>query len=134
MKYPIIFALLTALCWGLYGPVLGYSRSQLASPFKPYVAIGIAYLIWGVLGGLIGMYFKGDDFSFSGAGAKWGMIAGHHVVVALDQDQAMRSAWRDGIAVCYEAAINVEDVPLTDNVFKRRTSARGAWRRAARAC
>ena len=76
MKYPIIFALLTALCWGLYGPVLGYSRSQLASPFKPYVAIGIAYLIWGVLGGLIGMYFKGDDFSFSGAGAKWGIIAG----------------------------------------------------------
>ena len=42
MKNPVLFALLTALCWGLYGPVLGQARSALASPFKPYLAIGVA--------------------------------------------------------------------------------------------
>ena len=26
MKYPILFALGTALCWGLYGPTLGKAR------------------------------------------------------------------------------------------------------------
>ena len=26
MKLPVIFALLTALFWGMYGPVLGLSR------------------------------------------------------------------------------------------------------------
>ena len=76
MKYPILFALLTAVCWGLYGPVLGQSRSLLLSPFKPYVAIGVAYLIWGILGGLIGMWFKGDSFVFTGAGSAWGLAAG----------------------------------------------------------
>ena len=76
MRTPVLFALLTGLCWGLYGPVLGQARSALASPFKPYVAIGIAYLIWGVLGGAIGMWAKGDPFSFSGPGALWGFGAG----------------------------------------------------------
>jgi hypothetical protein len=76
MKYPVLFALLTALFWGLYGPALGQSRSALLSPFKPYVAIGIAYLIWGILGGLVGMWFKGDSFAFTGAGSIWGFAAG----------------------------------------------------------
>ena len=76
MKLPVLFALLTALFWGMYGPALGNARSGLASPFKPYVAIGIAYLIWGVVGGIGGMQVKGDDFSFSGMGALWGFIAG----------------------------------------------------------
>ena len=76
MKYPVLFALLTAICWGMYGPVLGQSRSLLSSPFKPYVLIGVAYLVWGILGGLIGMGFKGDDFAFSTAGTMWGLAAG----------------------------------------------------------
>ncbi len=40
MRYPILFALLTGLFWGLYGPALAQARSALASPFKPYFAIG----------------------------------------------------------------------------------------------
>lgn len=76
MKYPVLFACLTALCWGLYGPSLGQARSALLSPFKPYVAIGVAYLLWGIGGGIAGMLYKGDAFAFSGAGALWGFIAG----------------------------------------------------------
>src|SRR4051812_30251030 len=76
MKYPVLFAILTAIFWGTYGPVLAESRTFLKSPFKPYVAIGIAYLVWGIGGGLLGMLYKGDDFSFSGAGVRWGLIAG----------------------------------------------------------
>ena len=49
MRYPVLFALLTALFWGLYGPALGQARSALLSPFKPYVAIGFAYLQGGLL-------------------------------------------------------------------------------------
>ena len=76
MRYPILFALLTALFWGLYGPVLAQSRSMLLSPFKPYVAIGGAYLVWGILGGLVGMWFKHDSFTFTGSGTMWGFAAG----------------------------------------------------------
>jgi hypothetical protein len=76
MRWPVIFALATAVCWGLYGPALGKSRAALHSPFTPYVAIGLAYLFWGVGGGVLGMMYNGDSFSLSGPGGVWGFIAG----------------------------------------------------------
>jgi len=76
MKSPLLFAIATALFWGLYGPALGQARAGLGSPFKPYVAIGVAYLIWGILGGVAGMWYKGDSFAFSGPGSLWGFAAG----------------------------------------------------------
>ncbi len=78
---PILFALGTALAWGSYGPVLGHARSpeKLWSPFKPYVGIGLAYIVWAFVGGLIMMKVKGDSFAFSGAqsdAGTWGFLAG----------------------------------------------------------
>ena len=83
MTLPIVFAVATALFWGLYGPALGNARSSAQPPewsaFKPYVFIGIAYLVWGCVGGLGGMSVFQDSFSFGGKyipAAKWGFIAG----------------------------------------------------------
>ncbi len=78
---PVVFALGTALCWGLYGPVLGRARSpeQLYTPFKPYVGIGAAYLVWAILGGMIVMRMNGDNFSLAGPQSRaaiWGFAAG----------------------------------------------------------
>jgi len=81
----ILFALATACFWGVYGPTLGFARTPLKvadggwSAFKPYVFIGIAYLVWGCLGGILAMKYFGDSFSFGGAhkpAAVWGFIAG----------------------------------------------------------
>lgn len=80
---PILFALGTAVCWGLYGPTLGNARSierpPLWSPFKPYVGIGLAYIVWAFVGGIIAMKLKGDTFDFTGrqsAAGTWGFAAG----------------------------------------------------------
>lgn len=75
---PFAFALGTALCWGLYGPTLGRARLADAelSPFKPYVGIGVAYLVIAIVGGLIGMWYKGDSFAPGAAGGLWGLAAG----------------------------------------------------------
>lgn len=75
---PFIFAVATALCWGLYGPILGRARIEdpTQSPFKPYVAIGVAYLVIAVIGGVIGMVLKGDNFNFVSKGSTWGGLAG----------------------------------------------------------
>ncbi len=76
---PFVFALGTALCWGLYGPTLGKSRiaDPTASPFKPYVGIGVAYLIIAILGGLVAMKVVGkDSFVFTDGVSKWGFAAG----------------------------------------------------------
>lgn len=86
LLFPILFALGTALCWGMYGPTLSNARSMAKppspdawSPFKPYVFIGVAYLVIAVVGGLIAMKIKGDTFSFAGkhnAAMTWGFLAG----------------------------------------------------------
>ena len=76
MRYPILFALMTGLFWGLYGPSLAQARSALHSPFKPYFAVGLAYLVWATFGGIIGMRLNGDAFTFTGQGITWGFIAG----------------------------------------------------------
>ncbi len=86
MLIPILFAIGTAMCWGMYGPALGNARSTVKpphpdfwSPFKPYVFIGVAYLVIAIAGGLIAMKVKGDTFSYEGAHAaarNWGFIAG----------------------------------------------------------
>ena len=85
MLIPILFAIGTAIFWGCYGPAIGNAQApmvdgaKLWSPFKPYVFIGIAYLVIAVIGGLIMMGVKGDTYDFSGqhfATMKWGFLAG----------------------------------------------------------
>lgn len=88
---PVLFALGTAFFWGLYGPTIGNAQIKVQppagwSPFKPYVFIGIAYLVFAVFGGLLMMKYKGDTFAYSGIvpdtdrthfePAKWGFLAG----------------------------------------------------------
>lgn len=75
--WPVIFASLTALFWGMYGPAIGFSRTAEGNnPFKPYLMIGVAYLIWAIIGGAAGMAYTKVPFSFSGAGVTWGFIGG----------------------------------------------------------
>lgn len=77
MKLPVIFALLTALFWGLYGPAIAMARQhEQGNAFKPYLMIGVAYLIWAILGGAAGMAKTNTPFSFSGLGVTWGFIGG----------------------------------------------------------
>ena len=83
MKYtiPIVFAMCTALCWGLYGPTVANARSVTKewSAFKPYVFIGVAYLVLACGGGLLGMKLNNDPPSFTGTqspAAIWGFAAG----------------------------------------------------------
>ena len=83
----IVFALLVACCWGLYGPTLSHARSPAKEwgPFKPYVFIGVAYLVIAIAGGALMMKvgpaigLPSDTFNYSGnasAAAKWGFLAG----------------------------------------------------------
>ncbi len=82
--FPVCCALFVALCWGLYGPTLTNARSMdkppLWGPFKPYVFIGVAYLVIAIIGGGIMMKVAfNDNFDFTGPylpSMKWGFLAG----------------------------------------------------------
>ena len=80
-QFAVFCAALTALFWGLYGPAvsLGRSPTNAWTPYKPYLFIGVAYLVWGCIGGALGMKAFGDGFSFGGShfpAAKWGFLGG----------------------------------------------------------
>lgn len=72
----LIFAIATALFWGLYGPALLKARTPGETPFKPFIFIGLAYLIWGVLGGVVAVKASGGTLSFRPEAVRWGFIAG----------------------------------------------------------
>ena len=80
--FAIVCAILVALCWGMYGPTLSNARSPNREwgPFKPYVFIGVAYLVIAIIGGSLMMKFAfNDNFDFSGKyfpAMKWGFLAG----------------------------------------------------------
>ncbi len=76
MKNILFYAVLTGICWGMYGDSLARARGALQSPFKPYLMIGVAYLVWAILGGAVGMMVRGESFTFTGPGVRWGFIAG----------------------------------------------------------
>ena len=75
-------ALGVALCWGMYGPTLSHARAPNREwgPFKPYLFIGIAYLVIAVIGGAMMMKLAfNDNFDYSGTYAparKFGFLAG----------------------------------------------------------
>lgn len=78
----IACALGVALCWGMYGPTLANARSPNREwgPFKPYVFIGVAYLVLAIVGGALMMKVVfNDNFDYSGKyfpAMKWGFLAG----------------------------------------------------------
>lgn len=75
--YGIYFALATALFWGLYGIALQKARVPGdPSPFKPFIFIGLAYLVWGVFGGALAIKATGGTFAFQPLGIQWAFIAG----------------------------------------------------------
>ncbi len=83
MKWFAIFcALCVALCWGMYGPTLSNARSidREWGPFKPYVFIGVAYLVIAIIGGILMMRLVyNDNLDYTGRyvpAMKWGFFAG----------------------------------------------------------
>jgi hypothetical protein len=88
--YAALFALCTAVFWGTYGPLL-QSGHQLMDPehvmgtggrLRPFICVGVAYLLVAIVGPIIVMYTTGIDrgagvfhhWTFSGI--VWSTIAG----------------------------------------------------------
>ncbi len=78
----VLCALGVALCWGMYGPTLSNARAPKGEwgPFKPYVFIGVAYLVIAIVGGALMMRIAfNDNFDYTGQyqpAMKWGFLAG----------------------------------------------------------
>jgi hypothetical protein len=79
-----LFALCTALFWGTYGPLLsrGHHLMGTEGRLRPFICVGIAYLLVAIVGPIAVMYTTGIDRGsglFSGwtfQGIVWSVLAG----------------------------------------------------------
>jgi len=79
-----LFALCTALFWGTYGPLLQKGHQYMATDgrLRPFICVGIAYLLVAIVGPVVVMYTTGIDrgdglfhhWTFSGI--VWSTVAG----------------------------------------------------------
>jgi len=79
-----VFAVCTALFWGTYGPLLQKGHQYMGSDgrLRPFICVGIAYLLVAIVGPLVAMYttgmerYQGVFTGWSASGILWSIIAG----------------------------------------------------------
>jgi hypothetical protein len=79
-----VFALCTALFWGTYGPLLqrGHHFMGTEGRMRPFICVGIAYLLVAIIGPIVAMYTLGIDrgeglfHGWTFRGILWSTIAG----------------------------------------------------------
>lgn len=99
-NYPLMLVsiLLTALCWGSYGPLLLWGHQAMGSGrLRPFICVGIAYFLIAIVGPILFIYLtgmeKGDGlgsgWNFTGtmwslAGGAVGAIGAFGIILALN--------------------------------------------------
>jgi hypothetical protein len=82
----ITFALLTVLAWGVYGVILHKGRGLMPgvtppgpeaqhAGLKAFLFVCIAYAVIGVAAGIL-LKLRGSNWSFTGSGITWSLVAG----------------------------------------------------------
>ena len=79
--YVIGFTLLTALCWGVYGPVVQTGQFALGGGVLPvrlraFICVGLAYFIIAVVVPTIWLQIYGEKGNWTATGFVWSFIAG----------------------------------------------------------
>lgn len=84
-NYPLIglSILVTALCWGVYGPLLQWGHVAMGSGrLRPFICVGLAYLAIAVAGPILVMMLTGMEreaglmSGWTSKGVWWSFIAG----------------------------------------------------------
>jgi hypothetical protein len=73
----LLYTLMTAVCWGIYGPTLHRGQMAMAgSRLRPLLCVGMAYFLIAVLVPLFLLTISPDRGEWTTAGALWSLAAG----------------------------------------------------------
>ncbi len=73
----VFFTLLTAICWGVYGPVLHHGQQDMGGgSLRPFVCVGLAYFLIAVLAPLVLLRLRPETGGWSSSGLIWSLSAG----------------------------------------------------------
>jgi hypothetical protein len=72
----MIFVLGAVLSWGIYGVALHKGQTQLGSPLKALLCVGVAYFLIAVLAPVAGLSGQGGLSGFNMGGTIWATVGG----------------------------------------------------------
>jgi hypothetical protein len=72
----MIFVVGAILSWGVYGAALHKGQTQLGSPLKALLCVGVAYFFIGVLVPVVGLSSQGGLTGFNAGGSLWAGMGG----------------------------------------------------------
>ena len=72
----VIFVAGAVLSWGAYGALLHLGQTQLGSPLKALLCVGVAYFLIGVIVPVVGLGAQGELSGFNTAGLVAATVAG----------------------------------------------------------
>jgi drug/metabolite transporter (DMT)-like permease len=76
----LVFALMTVVCWGLYGVLLHNGQTAMADPvngrYKAFLFVGLAYFLTAVLAPLGLLLARQASWSYPAKGMTWSLVAG----------------------------------------------------------
>jgi hypothetical protein len=72
---------LTILCWGTYGPVVQWGQQGMSlgpgvARLRPFVCVGFAYFLIGVIVPSLWLYFRGEKGEWTLTGVIWSLAGG----------------------------------------------------------
>jgi hypothetical protein len=67
---------LTALCWGVYGPVIHEGQGLMGSRLRPFMCVGAAYFLIAVIVPALLLTRGGEKGSWTMTGVLWSLLAG----------------------------------------------------------
>jgi len=67
---------LTALCWGVYGPVIHEGQGLMESRLRPFMCVGAAYFLIAVIVPALLLARGGEKGSWTITGVLWSLLAG----------------------------------------------------------
>jgi drug/metabolite transporter (DMT)-like permease len=74
------YALLTVVCWGVYGVFLHNGAMGMQDPvngrLKAFVMVGVAYFLVAILAPSALLWARGATFTFPSGGLGWSLVAG----------------------------------------------------------
>jgi hypothetical protein len=82
LLFIILSFTLTVICWGIYGPVLHWGQEGMSlvegeyARLRPFVCVGLAYFVIGVVVPLIWLGIRGEEGRWTAGGIVWSLVAG----------------------------------------------------------
>ncbi len=76
----LIFALMTVVCWGVYGVFLHTGQMSMSDPVngrsKAFLFVGLAYVLTAVIAPAVVLAVNGASWTFPAKGILWSLLAG----------------------------------------------------------